>query len=243
MITLPFYISNILAGFVKTQAKRHLLRGRVNSFFYTPTMMKFIKETYGEKTENVKFVRQHTPSRFVSVINNKYFIKVFKHNMGSRLKDFEFLVNYVRDFMDVPIPKVYVSKNNHMYVTEMLDGFSIHYFDKEFVLKHEEKIINQVKKIISQLQSINVHKIPDAERFQSPLEKTDKKIQTEKLTPESVLAHNDMNVRNFLFDKDLNICGLIDFDGLSITNDKNKDMQIFMKYWQQYKNSKRKHPL
>ncbi|MBR4626025.1 MAG: hypothetical protein IKO56_10880, partial [Alphaproteobacteria bacterium] len=55
------------------------------------------------------------------------------------------------------------------------------------------------------------------------------------ITDESVLAHLDLNVRNFLFDDYMNIIGLIDFDSLSITNDKNKDMQIFMKYWNRYK--------
>ena len=163
--------------------------------------------------------------------------------MKSRLKNFEFLVNYVRDFMDVPIPKVYVSKNNHMYATELLDGYSIYYFDKEFVLKHEEKIINQVTKIISQLQSIDLQKIPNAGRFEYALEDTYKDKKSEKVTDKSVLAHNDLNVRNFLFDKDLNICGLIDFDALAITNDQDADMKIFMKDWQRYKNSKRKHPL
>lgn len=33
----------------------------------------------------------------------------------------------------------------------------------------------------------------------------------------------------------MNIIGLIDFDSLSITNDKNKDMRMFMKYWNRYK--------
>jgi len=215
----------------------------VNTFLYTPTMSRFVRQIYGEKTQSVKFVRQQTPSRFVSVINDKYFVKVFKHNMKPRLKNFEFLVNYIRDFIDIPIPKVYVSKNNHMYVTELLDGYSIHYFDKEYVLQHEEKIINQVKHVIQQLQSIDVHKIPNPQRFENPLEKTHKQMECETLTNHSVLAHNDMNVRNFLFDKDLNICGFIDFDALAITNDADKDMRIFMKYWKQYKESKQKHPL
>ena len=242
-MSLPFYIGNLIACFVSDSRSRSNVRGSINNFLYAPVVARFIKKIFGDKANTIKFVRQHTPSRFVCVVNNKYFVKVFKHNMKSRLKDFEFLVNYVRDYMDVPIPKVYISKNNHMYVTELLDGFSIYYFDKEYVLKHEEKIINQVDKIISQLQSIDLKKIPNAERFQNPLEKTDKKVQNELITNQSVLAHNDMNVRNFLFDKDLNICGLIDFDALAITNDKSKDMQSFMKYWQQYKNSKRKHPL
>lgn len=238
MFALPFYISNLMACFVKVQSQRHALRGRVNSFLYTPVMSRFIRKTFGEKTKTVKFVRQHTPSRFVCVINDKYFVKIFRKNMGKRLKNFEFLVNYVADFIDVKIPKVYASNNKHMYVTRFIEGRSIYDFDKEFVLKHEKKLLNQVDKIISDLQSIDVHKIPNAERFCIALEATSKKAMPESLTDDSVLAHCDMNVRNFLFDKDFNICGLIDFDSLCITNDRAKDKQIFMKYWNRYKEVK-----
>lgn len=235
MFALPFYISNIMAGFVKNQSKRHVLRGHVNAFLYTPTMSRFIRKIYGEETKTVKFVRQHTPSRFVCVINDKYFVKIFRHNLGTRLKNFEFLMNYVRDNMNIVIPRVYVSTNNHMYVTELIGGKSIYDFDKKFVLKNEQKILHQVSEIIKELQSIDLSKISDIQRFQIALETTDKNQKIEPITNQSVLTHCDMNVRNFLFNDDLNICGLIDFDGLCLTNDKNKDMQIFMKYWNRYK--------
>ena len=84
MSGLPFLISNILAGFVKNQDARHKLRGAVNCFLYTPSMERFIKKQFGEKTNTVKYVRQHTPSRCVCVINNKYFIKIFKHDMRTQ---------------------------------------------------------------------------------------------------------------------------------------------------------------
>ncbi len=244
MVTLPFYIANFLAGFVSPQSKRHVLRGHVNAFFYTPMMMRFIKRVYGEKTHNVKFVRQHTPSRCVCVINDKYFVKIFKHNKGTRLADFEFLVNYVRNRMQVAIPRVYTSKNNHMYVTKLIKGREIYDFDSDFVLKHEKKILQNVSKIISELQSIDVQKIPNNERFCVALESLAKNANTEPITSDSVLSHGDMNLRNFLFDDDLNIVGLIDFDGMCITNDKDKDMQNFMKYWNRYKeNAKKQTPL
>jgi len=240
MITLPFYIANIMAGFVKQQRRRHSLRGHVNAVLYTPTMARLIKNVYGEETKTVKFVRQHTPSRCVCVINDKYFVKIFKKNLGTRLSDFEFLVNYVRKHMNVTIPRVYASKNNHMYVTELIDGRSIYDFDAEFVLKHEEKILKGVSKIISDLQAIDVKKIPDNKRFCVELESPSKNTFAEEITDDSVLSHGDMNVRNFMFDDDLNICGLIDFDGMKITNDKNKDMQSFMKYWNRYKEKNKK---
>lgn len=223
-----------MAGFVKNQSKRHTLRGHVNAFLYTPTMTRFIKRVYGEETQTVKFVRQHTPSRFVCVINDKYFVKIFRHNLGTRLKNFEYIVNYIRKFISVPIPMVYASNNKHMYVTQLIDGKSIYDFDKKFVLKNEKKILTQVSKIIKELQSIDLKKIPDLQRFQIALESTSRNIKTEQITDKSVLSHGDLNVRNFLFDDDLNICGLIDFDGLCLTNDKDKDMKIFMKYWNRY---------
>ena len=229
-----------MAGFVISQPKRHALRGHVNAFLYTPTMTRLIKKIYGVKTYNVKFVRQHTPNRCVCVINDRYFIKIFKKNMGNRLANFEFLVNYVREKMPVVIPKVFAAENKHMYVTELIKGKSIYDFDVAFVLKNEEKILKNVSKIISDLQSINVHEIPDNERFCVALESPSKNVKIEPITNESVLSHGDMNLRNFMFDDDLNICGLIDFDGMRITNDKNKDMRNFMKYWNRYKENSKK---
>ena len=240
MITLPFYIANIMACFIKNRDKRHVLRGRVNAFLFTPAMARFVHRIYGEKTETVKFVRQHTPSRCVCVINDKYFIKIFRKNYGTRLKDFEFLVNYVQKKMKVTIPTVFASKNGHMYVTEIIKGRCIHDFDPEFVLKHEQKILNQVENIIHELQSIDVQKIPNKERFCVALESPQRDVETKPITNKSILVHNDMNVRNFMFDDDLNICGLIDFDGLCIMNDSDKDMKNFMKYWNRYKDNNKK---
>jgi hypothetical protein len=235
MVGVPFYISNFVSWFIKKQSVRHRVRGRVNSFLYTPIIKRFIKKTFHEKTKTVCFVRQHTPSRFVCVVNDKYFIKVFKHNPWKRMKNFEFLVNYIAKKMSIKIPRVYVSKNNHMYATPRIQGRSLYDFDKEFVLKHEKKILIQVDKIIRELQSIDIHKIPNATRFTKALESTSHNVKPEPITADSVLTHNDLNVRNLLFDKDMNICGLIDFDGLCITNDKTHDKQTFMKYWNRYK--------
>ena len=238
LTALPFYISNIMSCFVKNADARHRLRGNVNRFFYAPLMARVVKDIYGEKASSIKFVRQHTMGRCVCVVNDKYFVKVFRNMSGVRLKNFQRLINYVKDSLGVKVPDVYIAKNNHMYVTEKISGRGIYDFDKGFVLKHEKKILAQVDNIISKLQSIDVHKIPDAGRFCVALESTSKKIKPEVITKDSVLAHFDLNVRNFLFDDDMNICGLIDFDSMAITNDKNKDKQIFMKYWNRYKEKK-----
>lgn len=243
MTGLPFLISNFMACFVRSSKQRHKLRGSVNFFLYKRFAARIVSKIFNTPIETVKFVRQHTPSRFVCVVNDKYFVKIFKRMSKTKLKNFEFLVNYIIKFMDVKIPKVYIANDGHAYITEKIPGVSIYAFEKEFVLKHEEKILAQVDKIISQLQSIDVRKIQNPKRFCVALESTSKKTKPEPITDESVLAHLDMNVRNFLFDEDLNICGLIDFDSLCITNNRAKDKEIFTKYWERYKKSTRKHPL
>ncbi len=219
------------------------MRGIVNCFLYRPLIVRSIKDVFGVKVKNVKYVRQHTMGRFVCVADDEYFVKIFRSMSGKKLKNFEFLVNYIAKKISIKIPRVYVAKNNHMYITKKIPGYSIYNFDKEFVLKHEKKILSQVDDIISQLQSIDVTKLPDAERFCVALESTTKNTEIEPITKDSVLAHFDMNIRNFLFDEAMNICGWIDFDSIRITNDKNRDKQIFMKYWERYKKSTRKHPL
>lgn len=243
MNALPFYIGNFLSCFVLNGEKRHKIRSNINFALYKKPVARVIKQVFNEEVKDIKFIRQHTPSRFVCLVNDKYFVKIFKNSSKKRIKNFEFLVNYVRKFMDVNIPKVYTSNDGHTYITEIIPGTGIYAFDKEFALKNEEKFLKQSSHIISQLQSIDLKKIPDAKRFTIALESTSKKTKIENLTNESVLAHLDLNVRNFLFDKDFNICGLIDFDSMCIINDKNKDMQIVVKYWERYKKSTRKHPL
>ena len=148
-----------------------------------------------------------------------------------KLKRFAKLTDYIAPKLNVTIPKVFVGKISSMYVCERLKGHSVYDFDKKYVMKHHKKIENQVAKIIKDLQSINVKKIPDYKEYTSALQDS----PVEKITSKSVLGHFDLNETNFLFDDDLNICGIIDWDGLRITNDQDKDMQIFMKYWNRYK--------
>lgn len=235
IMSLPFYISNFLSCFVQGRAKRHRFRGRVNCFLYRPIIAHVIRKNFGVKVKSIKFVRQQTMGRFVCVVNDEYFVKIFRNISREKLHNFEFLVNYISRFMNVFVPRIYIPKNNHMYITKKASGFSIYDFDKEFVIQHEKQILNQVDNVISILQSVDIKNIPNAERFCVALESTTKNTSAEPITDESVLGHFDLNVRNFLFDKNMNICGLIDFDSLRITNDKTRDKEIFMKYWNRYK--------
>ena len=120
MMKFPFYIGNFLACFVLGARRRSNARGNVNNFFYSPVVAHFIKKVFGEKAHTIKFVRQHTPSRFVCVVNDKYFIKIFKKMSHEKLENFEFLVNYVRNNVFVNIPKVYIGKADNIYATEKI---------------------------------------------------------------------------------------------------------------------------
>lgn len=231
MTKIPFYIGTLFACFVPDSHKRHVVRGWVNGILYFPRISIFIKRIYGEFAYKLRFVRQHTPDRCVCIVNDKYYVKIFKRVPVQKLKRFAKLTDYVASKLDVAIPKIFVGKISSMYVCEKLKGHSVYDFDKKYVMKHHKKIENQVAKIIKDLQSINVKKIPDYKEYTSALQDS----PVEKITSKSVLGHFDLNETNFLFDDDLNICGIIDWDGLRITNDKDKDMQIFMKYWNRYK--------
>lgn len=234
MTKIPFYIGTLFACFVPNSHKRHVVRGWVNCILYFPRISLFVKRIYGEFAHNVRFVRQHTPDRCVCIVNDKYYVKIFKKVPVKKLKAFADLTDYVARCLHIEIPLVFVGKISSMYVCEKLKGHSIYDFDKKYVLKHRKKIESQVAKIIDDLQKIDVKKIPNYKNYTSALQNS----PVEKITSKSVLGHFDLNETNFLFDDDLNICGIIDWDGLRITNDKDKDMQIFMKYWKRYQESK-----
>ena len=103
-----------------------------------------------------------------------------------------------------------------------------------FVDKNEKHIFAQIADIISQLQSVDVEKIPHNERFVTNMQN--------RRYPElpctgcrRVLGHFDMNLGNFLFDDKLNIVSAIDWDAISIANNPETDWRIFMRFWNQYK--------
>ena len=234
MSKLPFFIGNFLACFVPDSHKRHVLRGWVNCILYAPRISLFLKRIYGHFAYKIKFVRQHSPDRCVGIVNDEYYVKIFKKVPVKKIRAFAMLTGYIAKHLNINIPHIYASEIASIYVCKKLPGHTIYDFDKARVLDNEEKILAQVAKIINDLQSIDIKKIPGYNGFVSALQSD----EHEEITTQSVLGHFDMNETNFLFDDDLNICGLIDWDGLRITNDKNKDMQIFMKYWNRYKNTK-----
>lgn len=86
MNVLPFYIGNFLSCFIINGEKRHKIRGDVNFVLYKKPVARVIKRIFCEKAQDIKFIRQHTPSRFVCLVNDKYFVKIFKYSHKKRLK-------------------------------------------------------------------------------------------------------------------------------------------------------------
>jgi len=211
---------------------RRRVRAYINLFFFYPIIYRFIRYSFGENIRSIKFVRQRTLGRVVYLVNNKYFVKIFRDVSNRRLKDFEFISNYVRPYIGVRVPRVVVAPNAPMYACRKVPGRHIDTFDADEILKNRKKIEKQVLNIIAQLQSIDINKIPDADRFLDSMQTRTREKSI--VPPRPVLAHFDLNETNVLFDDDLNICSVIDWDTLSIAQNPETDWQIFMKYWKPF---------
>lgn len=233
MHKIVFFISNFISYFIYGTENRRVWRGRVNICLFYPSIRRFIKQAYGEKVKSIKFIRQRTLNRMVCMVNNKYYIKVFRNVSVQQLKDFEFLNNYVEQRLKVKIPHIVADNKIPMYACEHLDGKLITEFDKSYVLENDQKVLKQIHGIIGQLQRIKVDEIPNKERFFNSMQLRTKEEPCRH--PKQVLAHFDLNELNFLFDDNLNICAVIDWDTLSIANNPSTDTTIFLKYWNAYK--------
>lgn len=233
MSKLPFYIGNFVACFVPGSKNRAHCRASINLFLYYPKIVAFIRNTFGQRVTSVKFIRQRTLNRVVCLVNNKYYVKIFRDVTHAQLKNFEFIANYIRPYISVTIPRVIVDRRAPMYVCEKIPGHPIDDFKRADVLRHEAKIHAQVFKIIDELQSIDVNAIPDNNRFNDSMQTRTIELPTK--TPRRVLGHFDLNETNLFFDDDLNVCAVIDWDTLSIANNPETDKRIFLKYWNRYK--------
>lgn len=236
MSKIPFYLGNLAACFVPGSDRRAHCRAYVNLFFYYPTITRFIRRAFGEKTHSVKFIRQRTLNRVVCLVNDKYYVKIFRDVTPSRIRDFAFLANYVADRLDVTVPRVIPNDRASMYATPRVAGNHILDMDRTAVLAHDQQIQTQMFDIIDQLQSIDIAQIPHPERFVTAMQ--ERTVEDPITPPQPVLAHFDLNEENIFLDDDFNICAVIDWDGLSIANNPDTDKRIFLKYWNRYKNRK-----
>ena len=235
MSKIPFYVGNFLSWFTPGGARRAYVRGHVNTALYTPRIKALIKRVYNEKLEKIEFVRQINLNRFVCVVNDKYYVKVFRNISLQRLQEHKFLVDLVRPYLTVKVPEMYIDKHVPMYVCEKIDGRRIDRFDFKEILKNEDKIKNQVANVIKEIQSIDINSIPDNQRFLHGLQPERQPEKPAKPGAKPVLAHFDLNESNLFFDKDINIIGVIDWDTLSIAKNPETDMNVFMLFWNRFR--------
>lgn len=230
MYIWPFYISNLISCFVPGRSRRHRVRGLVNTFLYRLPISIFIKRVYGEKVKTIRFVRQATLNRMICVVNDKYFVKVFRNVSVAQLNSYKFLLDFIRPNLKVIIPEIIVAKHIPMYVCEKLPGKDMREFDHAVIIKNKNKIKKQVWDVIDTIQKIPVKSIPGYERFMFSMQ-PERTIEKECKNGQCVLAHFDLNTGNLLLDEKLNVISVIDWDSLSVAKNPNTDKDIFLKYW------------
>lgn len=234
MYKIPFYISGLISNLFPGQERRRCVRGNINVFLFRGAIVRFIRRVYGVRVKSVRFVRQVSMNRMTCVVNNRYYVKIFRDVSVARLNDYKFLLDFVRLHIDVEIPTIFVANKIPMYVADKLPGENIHAYDKTAVIRHEKKIKSAVVKMIDDLQSIPVKSIPNKERYLMPLQYKSNK-QKPTIQKNSVLAHLDLNISNLMLDKNYNVVGVVDWDSLSIVNDPNLDRDGFERMWNIYK--------
>ena len=234
MYKIPFFIGNLIACFVPNNKRRSRVRGWVNVILFRPWVVALVRRTYGIRPKHVRFVRQITLNRMSCVVDDKYYVKVFRNADVNKLHNLKKLLDFIRPHISVEISDIVVHKHIPMYVSPRIYGHSIYDFDKETVFKNEDKILKQVSKIISELQSIKLESVPNIQDFKTGVQPERTREKKGKFT-QPVLAHFDLNEKNFLFDDNLNIVGVIDWDSVSIAQNPHTDMDIFMKYWEHCK--------
>ena len=230
MYIWPFYVSNLISCFVPGRARRHRVRGLVNTFLYRLPISFFIKRVYGEKIKDIQFVRQATLNRVICVVNEKYYVKVFRNVSVKQLNDYKFLLDFIRPNLKVEIPEIIVAKHIPMYVSKKLPGKDMREFNAKSIIKNEKKIKTQVFDIIHSIQKISLTSIPDSERFISGLQ-PERTVEKSCKSKCNVLAHFDLNIGNLLLDNNFNVVSVIDWDSLSVAHNPNTDKDIFLKYW------------
>lgn len=236
MYRIPFLIGQILSYFVPGTHARRRVRGMVNRFFFYIPIACFTKKIYGVKAKRIRFVRQINMNRATFVVNNRYYVKIFRNVSISRLYAYKYLLDFIRPRLDTHIPNIFIAKHISMYVADTLPGTILCNCDKSQVLKHERKIKSQVINMINALKAIRPQTILNYEMFTVELQP--QHIQPKvKVNKNSALAHNDLNASNILLDDKFNVISIIDWDSLSIVQNPDADIESFERLWSIYKQS------
>ena len=239
MYRIPFIIGTLVSLFVPGRKRRRRVRGTINVFLFRIPIAHFIRHTYGTRAKTIKFVRQVSTNRMTCVVNNRYYVKIFRDVSVEQLNNFQFLMDFIRPHLHLNIPKIFVAKHIPMYVADKLPGKDLRDFDPAVILKHQRKIKSAVIKMIDDIQSVPIKSIPDNQRFVRPLQ-YDKNTPAPRITAKSVLAHLDLNASNLLLDSKFNVISVIDWDSLSIVPNPNIDRDSFNNLWEKYVKS---HPV
>jgi hypothetical protein len=230
MHKIPFIIGNFIACLIPWSKPRRNCRGYVNRILFYPWIARFIRRAYGERMKSLRFVRQRTLHRVVFIVNNKYYVKIFRNVTHQRVCDFVELMGMVERVISVEVPHFIADKSLPMIGCAKNTGTDIHLIDKKLITENQDKIKKQVQKIIQELQSIDVESIPNSDRFINNIQGRHKP-EVECAECHRVLGHFDMNPSNFLFDENLNIASLIDWDSMQIANNPDSDWLNFTKNW------------
>ena len=224
--------------FVPDGARRARVRGNINRVLYTPRIKRFIWRTYHVRVKTIKFIRQINLNRVCLMVNDKYYVKLFRNITPERVQNYKKLTDFVAKHINIRIPTVHADDKMAMYVTEKIAGHGINDFDAATILKNESKIKEQVVDIIKQIQAIKIESIPHHENYTHSLQ-PERATEPETDKPHPVLAHFDLNETNLLFDDDMNIIGIIDWDMCSVAMNPETDMFVFNRFWNRYKNSRK----
>ena len=232
---IPFFIGNLAACFTPGSNRRHAVRTAVNRVMFAPFVAYFVRRQFHVRVHSVKLVRQVTLGRVVFQVNDDYFVKVFRSVSNRRLRRHARLLRRVIDAFaasdkcsHIAIPPMVVSRCGSMYASVRVPGRHMADFSPDQILQNQDKIAAQVHDIIDTLQSIDIDSIPPAEICRTPMQAR----SVELAGPQRpVLAHFDLNRSNCLFDADMNILSVLDWDQLSIARNPETDHNIFMKNW------------
>lgn len=193
-----------------------------------------MRDVFGVRLQSLEFVRQHTLNRAVYLANGKYYIKVFRDITPKQLGDFAFLINYIRPRLGVVVPRVFPSNKYNMYACEKIDGRPISSFTPAVVRPYARKIRAQVSRLIDELQSIDVDKIPNNARFETPMQHHH---LSEPISSARVLEHFDLSDTNVFLDDNMDVCAIIDWDTLYISRNPNADLAKFKQFFNNWLNS------
>lgn len=104
------------------------MRGQINVFLFRGIINRFVERVYGVRVNNIRFVRQVSMNRMICVVNGRYHVKIFRDVSVMRLKDYKFLLDFIRPYLNIKIPGIFVHDKIPMYVADKLrldDNFDV----------------------------------------------------------------------------------------------------------------------